>query len=556
MSSRHARLGSRLVAFDGLAIQRSGAWSACLAHPPHVDVTQGTRSSLRLGWGGRLLLSALLGASSVSLAAEPLAAEPAGLEASTGDGSSSTSRAPSWSLGRLVQAALDQSPEMVGKRLELDAAVAKQREARAARLPKANFQIQATKMTPFIEGIVLRPGSYGSISLPDTSGFTADGYIPPANIELFEGMPEQQLSTFVQVEQPVFTSGKLSLAVRLADLNHELEERRLLEKGFETAYLVQKLGLGLYLGEASLVLLETMTRELGQILADTKQIQARGLVTEADVLGVEAQLRGLEEEQAKGRAELVRMRETLRIFTGASEGDALTLEGSLETLPQAVAVPLEGLLDEALKARPELKSLETQVDLARANVRFSTTDLPFRPVVGLRVEGGFRGERVPGLQTNWTKTWDHYYQASLALQLKLMDGGAAAAKVRQNRLQAERAELGQTQQRAFILAQVKEQHARLEASRLGLVRAEAEEKAARERRRQSELGSQRGTVGRSEFLKSHLDWSKARSSRLLALFNLQVGQLELDHASGRLPKRAVEATQLPSGPQPERQGAP
>lgn len=471
-------------------------------------------------------------------------------------GTSAEESSPSWDLSRLVQAALSASPELVQKRLELESAAARQREARAARLPRATFQVQASKLTPYIDAIVLRPGSTGSISIPDTSGLGGvnNGYIPPANLELFEGMPDQMLSTFVQVEQPLYTSGKISLAVRLADLNHDLEGHRLQEKGFETAYIVRKLGLGLYLGEASLAQLTAMITELSQILADTRAIQARGLVTDADVLGVEAQLRSLEEEQAKGRAELVRLRETLRMLTGALPDDPLLLEGQLESLPRPELPPLEALLEEAAARRPELKSLASQVELARAQVRFVSTDLPFRPTLGMRLEGGFRGDRVPILQTNWSKTWDSYYQASLALQVKLMDGGAAASKVRQSSLQARQAELGETQTRALIVAQVREQHARLEAAQRGLARADAEERAARERRRQGEQGSQRGTIGRSEFLKGHLEWARATTGRLVALFNLQLAQLELDHATGRLPRTESEAAQALTAQQPAPQG--
>lgn len=464
-----------------------------------------------------------------------------------------------WSLDECLEAALRNAPQVVQARLDAAIAEARVSEARAARLPHFTWQTQVLGMTPFVDAIVLRAGTYGELSIPTVPNFGSTTYVPPPNITVFDGMPGKYLTTSVQVVQPLFTSGKINAAIRLARLNRRLSEQQLEETGYQAAYYVRQVYLGILVARASLDLLQTMEAEMTRILEDTRALLEQGLVAEADVLEAEAGLKQIEEQISSTNARLVEARESLRLLTGASPTDPMVVEGTLAPPDSEVEVPSEDeLLEVAFRRRPEMATREAQHALAQANVRYRRTDRPFRPTLGLSVEYGARGDRWPGLQTNWTMSWDDYYTAVAQLQLNLYDGGESSARERQARLQQEKAAAGLDQTRNLIIQQVRQAVAGLESARAGLVRARARLAEHEEKHRTARLGFDTGAVGRSEYLAEYLEWCKARSEHLLALFNLAQARLELDLATGALPRTpeevrhpGVKPASAPTNPEPD-----
>ncbi len=445
-----------------------------------------------------------------------------------------------WSLEDCLEAALTHSTEVVQKQLDVGIARAQVAEASAARLPHFTWQTQVLGMTPFVDAIVLRAGTYGEISIPTVPNFGSTTYIPPPNITVFDGMPGKYITTAVQMVQPLYTGGKIVAAIRMARLNHQLALGQLLETAYQTAYYVKQLYLGIQLAEASRSLLDTMRQETTQILEDTRSMRAQGLVATSDVLEAEAGLKQLEEELANTTARLVEARESLRLLTGATRDDPMTIAHAPPSPAPPRLPPEETLVANALARRPVLRSRQVQQDIAKANVAYRKGDRPFRPVLGLSVEYGARGDRWPGLQTNWTMEWDDYYTAAAQLQVNLFDGGESAARVRQARLKQQKAAAGLEQTRSLVVKEVRQARAAVESAWAAVSRAEARVAEHEEKHRSARLGFEAGTLGRAEYLAEYMAWCQARTEQLLARFNLEQARLSLELATGALPRSPEE----------------
>lgn len=447
-----------------------------------------------------------------------------------------------WDLARCLHSALQHSPQVQQQRLVVRAADEKQGEARSHLFPRVTWESQVYALSQLYDPIVVRSGAYGEMFVPSPGG---SGYItslPPRDVELLEAGPTEFASTRVRLQQPLFTWGRILLGMQLAELQHRFEQANLRATGYETAYLVRQLYLGLLLADASLELLSQMHGEMGRILDDTRALEAQGLVTPAAALEAAANLRQIEQEQARTEAEKVRAREALRLLVGASDDDAMAITGRLDSLEAITLTDENALIDSALAARPELESRTLQLHLAERQVALRQAEDLGRPTLALAAETGLRGDRLPLVRTNWTMAWDHYWMAGLVLQVPLFDGFEAHSKVNQAQTQRSQAELGVEQTRGLVRAEVRQRRAQVEARLREQVYARAREAERAEKYRVAEHSYASNTTNRSEFLGAHLEWSEARTSALLSTYLLHLAQLELDHASGRLPRSPGEVS--------------
>jgi outer membrane protein TolC len=333
----------------------------------------------------------------------------------------------------------------------------------------------------------------------------------------------------------LFTSGRILLGVRLAEINKRLAEQQLKSTRYASVYVVRQIILALLMAEASVELLQDMHDEMSRILDDTHKLEVQGMATTADVLEAQANLQFIEKTTADAISEQVHAREGLRLLVGATDDDPMRIAGSLEETNSKVGLLATSSDDAVALKRPEIRERELQLELAHKQVSLKQAEGIFRPTIALSLEGGLRGDRIPVAQSNWTMAWDNYYMAAIVLDLKLFDGGEAGSKADQAQAQAAQATLGLEQSRRMLSSEFRRARAQLQAQRSALQASDARVAEHSEKRRVAVQSFDAGAMGRSEYLAAHLKWSEARTSRLVALYELRLAELELEHAAALLP---------------------
>jgi outer membrane protein TolC len=487
-------------------------------------------------------------------AAEPIAADAA-TEAATGTHDDAAPAdvgraAGAYDLDACLRMALERGPEMMQKQEDLSIAKERVWQAYSSFAPSVVFQPQVISQTPLVDFEDDLGGVFGQIPSGFGGGFpggNTGSNIPSPNTPTITGFPSEIVTAGVIAQIPIVAGGKRVLGVRLAHTHVELEQSLIRDTGHRTSYRVAQTYLGILAGEATSALLASIHAELETIIEDTRALKARGFLTDADVLDVEASLADVEAQQAQSAADLEAAKLGLKLLMGLPSDAPLTLLGKLDEKLEAPTDSVPELLSVAKDRRTDLAARRLQLQLAQQQVWLKRADLPFVPTLALQLEGGIRGTKIPYLLTNWSKTFGPYYQAALVLKVPLFDGVDSLSKVDEAKATVRKASMGVEQTAALIDNEVRRYHAAVAARQRALESINLVVQARQERYRVADASFRAGDLSRSEFLREYVALVEARTRRAGTLYQLRQALLDLDAASGQLPRTASEV----GGPPPE-----
>lgn len=280
-------------------------------------------------------------------------------------------------------------------------------------------------------------------------------------------------------------------------------------------------------------------RANGQVLAAQQGVEAArqheqdlarfieaGTVARVELLRVQAQVAETERLVIAARGGLAMAEVQLRQRMHAEAGESFVMGESLET-PPPVPASVAPLVEQALTARPELRSLDRQVNALRATTSATRAGM-FPSVVGqFSLDIQNPNQRYVPQAEEFNTTWTATIQAQWSL------GGALQANAQVNRLNA---------QRLAVLAQIDQvrEGAEIEV-RASYIAAQTATAAIESSRRQFESAQESYRVRRERFLAGSAvssDLTDAEGDLLrarLAVINANIDQRE---ALARL-RRAV-----------------
>jgi outer membrane protein TolC len=265
--------------------------------------------------------------------------------------------------------------------------------------------------------------------------------------------------------------------------------------------------------------------------ADLKQVRDRaevGLAARNDVLNVqverdEAELARLQAANNAGVAN-----ENLVRLLGLAPGSRVEPTEPL-TAATVADEPVEGLVSQALQARPEVVGLRARAAAAEAGVRIArSARLP-----QASLDAGFDYAR-PNLRIlPLTDTWNDSWRVGVSVSLQAFDGGRTSAAVAQARAQADavRRQLGDLERRVRL--DVSASALDLASRRAALAVAERNLEAARENVRVSQDRYREGLIPASELLDAESRLLQSGLSRTRSATRLQQARANLDRAVGR-----------------------
>ena len=409
-------------------------------------------------------------------------------------------------LAQALQTAQQHQPQLWQARANAEAAGARADELRAPILPQVTLSASYQRTTA---NFVARPGSVPSAFSTSQSGTSLDTF--------------NYWSSGLTLNQFIWDFGQTTDRWRAARATAEAQNQtaRAVEQqivaGVRSAYFTAR---------AQKSLVQVAQENLNNLELHLKQIEgfvAAGTRPKIDL----AQARA---DRANGRVQLISAENGYAVAK-AQLNQAIGEPGSTsydvqdETLP---AVPgedgeLSALLDDALRARPELLSLERQIRAQELTV--SSAKGAYGPSLGATMNLTDSGVDLTGLTWNWN--------ASVNLTWGLFQGLLTRSQVREAR-----ANLSAVQaQRAGLVNQVRvdveQAHLQVRAAKATLEAVEEALTSSRERLRLAEGRYQSGVGSVIELGDAQVAASTSAAQRIQAEYSLASARAALLKALGR-----------------------
>jgi outer membrane protein TolC len=258
-----------------------------------------------------------------------------------------------------------------------------------------------------------------------------------------------------------------------------------------------------------------------------------GLVAPNDVLSVEAQQARQQMLAIRARAARDVAESELARLVGAAPGARIQPGSALTAVAGnadlAARVPMEALVAEARRGRPERAALVDR--LASAQARLAAADAQDRPTVavGGGVDYGRPNPRIFPRQQAWHHSWD----ASVSVSWPVADGGRVRAEVAEARATVRAMESRLAEFDSVLGVELGRRLREIDATGAAVVAAEAGVRAAAEARRVATERFAAGVATNTDVLNAQGAVLQAELDRTEALAAARLAEAYLDRALGR-----------------------
>lgn len=333
----------------------------------------------------------------------------------------------------------------------------------------------------------------------------------------------------VSVTQPVFMGGKIVAANKMAALAEELSESKYDQKygeilvGTDKAYWqIVSLANKKKLAESFSELLHGMERDVEISIAE-------GVATESD--GLQIKVKANEADMMKTKAEngLALSRMLLCKQTGLPlDSDIVLADECLDEIPMPEMYETKDM-EAVLADRPETRSLDLASRIYDNKYKIARADM--MPKVALMANYLVSN---PNPYNGFSKEWGGMFNAGVMVQIPIFHAFEATNKTRKAKAEA-------------TLYRSRYQDAcemiNLEVSRLRMLQDEAYERlamaagnlaSAEENLRTATAGFREGVVDTNTALAAQTAWLKAHSEYIDAGIELQINNVDLSRAEGRI----------------------
>jgi outer membrane protein len=324
---------------------------------------------------------------------------------------------------------------------------------------------------------------------------------------------------------PLFAGGRLTAGYKQANygLQASRESVRLSEQ--ETVFEVKRAFYGYLLAkEFSAVADESMALAEG-FRDNVKNLYEVGMASKYDLLISEVQVTNLKPAaiRAKNGIEVAAL--GLKRLLGLPLETPIEVRGELSSPP--LDAEAEGVIDEALAQRPELRQLDYQRLMAGEMLKIARgSALP-----SLAIGGAYN---LWSDAFNFRKgSWQNYYTINLSLNLPLFNGFEAQARAGQAKAAIRELEWNRKGLSEAIALEVRQAVLNREQARETLLSQEKNVEQAREAVRLAELNFSEGLATNLDVLTAQVGLRQASTNQSQALYDLVISEAQLEKAIGR-----------------------
>jgi len=289
-------------------------------------------------------------------------------------------------------------------------------EARSRQYPRLALEVSASYLANPPEGITVHQGELA----------TSPVVIPATDLVFVPDAEHTYYKLGATLTQPLFTSGKISAGIRLAELDRAAagtaldRQRREIRRETARAYH------GAVLAARSLPHLSAMRAASADIVADRTAAFTEGTATRQAMLEAQASLAAIEARMLAAREARASALEALAALTGLAAADIRPVDAFRDACPD---LDEERIRTQAAGAAPELAAARTLLQQAGAKRDLERAGAALRPDLALSVSAGVAGQRTPFVGSDWADSWDWSVVVSVGAKATVIDSGSSRARI-------------------------------------------------------------------------------------------------------------------------------
>ncbi len=324
----------------------------------------------------------------------------------------------------------------------------------------------------------------------------------------------------VSLQYPLFTGGRLEAQIALAEANVKGAEATLQRTVQQVLFQVKQAYYQLLLARASRRAAERILAQAEENLRVARVRVQAGVAPQFDVLQAEVNLANARQGVVRALNSMALARQALAALLNIPLDTLLEPQDELGITP--FSVPLEELINRALRQRPELAELSARRAAAEAALELARSGA--RPNLALQGAYFLSGTSLQNLTTNW--------QVILALTLNLFDGGLTKARIQEAEERLRQLQVAESQQRQAIELEVRQSYLTLQSAVAELEASGKAVEQALEALRIANVRYQAGVSAQLEVIAAQAALAQAEVNRVQALFNYNLALAQLERAVG------------------------
>jgi len=320
--------------------------------------------------------------------------------------------------------------------------------------------------------------------------------------------------------QPIYTGGQMQAAAKAAQWGREASSSQQNVTKDQVLIYVTTAYYGIRQAREMIIVAERSISHLEAGMKDAEKLFDKGVVIKADVLRAQVALASAKEQLIRAQNAHANAMAALKAGTG------LTQDESLDIIPPGVddcPIDVDSLAD---RKRPEISAAEYALKSAESQLRAAYGAALPSVYAMLDYENQPVGAQFPRLSNT--------FGAGIVARLTLFDGGEKKAAVDEARAQVAKAKADLATVSNSIELQRESARLDLISARSRLETLTAQMTSAEESFRVIETGYREGVNVLTDLLSAESMLTAARTSRLQALYDLRIAEVNMLHAKGHL----------------------
>lgn len=410
-------------------------------------------------------------------------------------------------LEQCREKAIEYNKSLKIAKLQEEEAIANQKTARTAYLPKVDAQGSAM----FIPGVddISMPGGFlptaENADAAKAGNYTGDSNVwsPGMNLELGD---ITYYSAQIGIQLPIYTGGKIKYSNKMADLGVHISKQSFKLKYDEVIEQVDEAFWNVVAMKANVQLASDYQNMLSELEEQMTDMYDLGLAPASEKLKVAVQ-------KNESELNLIRAKNGLRLTKMAlNQVMGFNLNQQLEvpnSIIQDTKLPdFSNGIASAMKTRPELNMLQGKVNISEYDKKMVEAD--YLPQFGLGVNKTF--SKINPL----TNDFQSNVIAAAELSIPIFHWGESKHKRRAAEMQIQQAEMNLSNTRDLISLQVSQVQIQLEEAWQTIEIAKKSISEANENMEETKLSFEVGLNTTTDVLNAQAEWQKSQTSLIAA----------------------------------------
>lgn len=413
-----------------------------------------------------------------------------------------------FTLEESLRQAFKESPQIKAAQEGIEAAGFKEKQAKAGFFPKLGTQYSYTYQN-----------QAQTITIPAQN----NGLIPESQLPIGT---QNNYAFYVTMEQPIFTGLALTRTYELAGLGLDISKIKLEEERLSLASKVKEAFLNILRSQKTRLVAEQTVSQITDHVRVAREFYDVGLIPLNDLLKSEVQL-------ADARQSLIRAEHGV-LLAQSNFNTLLRISLDRETEVEDIMMyhlykkELGDCQAEALQKRPEIREIDTQIDIAEKNVLLAKSE--YSPQVALQGRYIKQGDN-PGASGSpfvQSDNWD----VTAVIKWNFWEWGRTHYLVQERIKQKEQVKEALTQIKDLIRLEVKEAYLSLREAEKNIAVAEKTIEQAEENFRINKIRYQEQVATSLEVLDAQTLLTQAKNNYYQALYIYNLSHSRLLKAMG------------------------